>query len=336
MPMKDTLNIDGRIYISSRRAAEISKYSNDYVGQLCRGGKVPARMMGRTWFVDQEALLEHKRAAEEALRARSRAGVYTYAPAAVQEAAQAAPAEHIPAAPAVPHTATSATADADVKPFLPVLEKRIPAMPVARIPTERAGSIGRQAGYSELVRSVILRRVISTVAVVTIIVSGGFVTSRSGLTELAQFNGVRQMATEQVVHGTASALDAAARFFDGVRSAYGTVVAFFADRLSGVNRKLARGVPESSVAGKVGDSSAPATSIPWNGIAVVSSDPSTDAVTEQRIKDSFSDPVTIRPGESGTSGVITPVFKETSGDGFLYVLVPVEGEETTNDAAANK
>ena len=70
--MKDSFNIDGKTYISSRRAAEIAKYSNDYVGQLCRGGKVTARMMGRTWFVDQESILEHKRTSEEAFQARCR------------------------------------------------------------------------------------------------------------------------------------------------------------------------------------------------------------------------------------------------------------------------
>lgn len=65
--MKDTILIDGRIYISSRRAAEMSKYSNDYIGQLCRGGKVAAKMMGRVWFVDRDSLFGHKKAAEEVL-----------------------------------------------------------------------------------------------------------------------------------------------------------------------------------------------------------------------------------------------------------------------------
>jgi len=65
--MKDTILIDGRIYISSKRAAEMSKYSNDYIGQLCRGGKVAAKMMGRVWFVDRDSLFAHKKAAEDVL-----------------------------------------------------------------------------------------------------------------------------------------------------------------------------------------------------------------------------------------------------------------------------
>jgi hypothetical protein len=39
---------------------------------------------------------------------------------------------------------------------------------------------------------------------------------------------------------------------------------------------------------------------------------------------SFSDEVTIQPDKSGTSGVITPVFKQTDGKDFVYVLVPVK------------
>ena len=62
--MNKSLKIDGKIYISSSRAAEISKYSKDYIGQLCRKGEVVAQMVGRAWYVDQESLFEHKKNAE--------------------------------------------------------------------------------------------------------------------------------------------------------------------------------------------------------------------------------------------------------------------------------
>ncbi len=48
--------IEGKEFISSRRAAEIGKYSNDYIGQLCRSGKIAARMVGRSWYVDRLSL----------------------------------------------------------------------------------------------------------------------------------------------------------------------------------------------------------------------------------------------------------------------------------------
>ncbi|MEN9913127.1 MAG: hypothetical protein RLY66_535, partial [Candidatus Parcubacteria bacterium] len=58
--MKDSIIIEGREFISVGRAAEITKYTKDYVGQLCRGGKVAARMIGRTWFIDRESLSLYK------------------------------------------------------------------------------------------------------------------------------------------------------------------------------------------------------------------------------------------------------------------------------------
>ncbi len=62
--MNHCLNIDGKMYISSHRAAEMTKYSNDYIGRLCRHKKIPARMVGRNWFVEQKAILNYKKIAE--------------------------------------------------------------------------------------------------------------------------------------------------------------------------------------------------------------------------------------------------------------------------------
>jgi hypothetical protein len=58
--MSESLIIEGKQYISSRRAAEIAGYSNDYVGQLCRAGKLVCRMIGRFWYVDEDSILRHK------------------------------------------------------------------------------------------------------------------------------------------------------------------------------------------------------------------------------------------------------------------------------------
>ncbi|OHA30752.1 MAG: hypothetical protein A3B11_02050 [Candidatus Taylorbacteria bacterium RIFCSPLOWO2_01_FULL_44_26] len=58
--MKNEIIIEGKIFISARQAAEITKYATDYIGQLSRAGKINARMIGRTWFVDQQSLLNYK------------------------------------------------------------------------------------------------------------------------------------------------------------------------------------------------------------------------------------------------------------------------------------
>ena len=59
------LIIDGKTYISSKRAAEITGYAKDYVGQLCREGRVEARLVGRSWYVLEDSIREHRFGAEE-------------------------------------------------------------------------------------------------------------------------------------------------------------------------------------------------------------------------------------------------------------------------------
>ena len=52
----DPLEISGRRFLSTRRAAKDHKYTADYVGQLIRGGKVVGKKVGRSWYVDEQSL----------------------------------------------------------------------------------------------------------------------------------------------------------------------------------------------------------------------------------------------------------------------------------------
>jgi hypothetical protein len=52
----DELEIDGKKYISSRRAAKEHKYHIDYIGQLIRAGKVVGKKVGRSWYVEASSL----------------------------------------------------------------------------------------------------------------------------------------------------------------------------------------------------------------------------------------------------------------------------------------
>lgn len=54
------LTIGDKIYVSSKRAAEITGYAKDYVGQLCREGHVEAKMVGRSWYVLESSIREHR------------------------------------------------------------------------------------------------------------------------------------------------------------------------------------------------------------------------------------------------------------------------------------
>src|SRR6185369_4066687 len=54
------LVIEEKKYVSSKRAAEITGYAKDYVGQLCREGRVTAQLVGRSWYVLETSIREHR------------------------------------------------------------------------------------------------------------------------------------------------------------------------------------------------------------------------------------------------------------------------------------
>lgn len=56
----DELLIEEKRYISSKRAAKLTGYAKDYIGQLCREGRVPARLVGRSWYVLETAIQDHR------------------------------------------------------------------------------------------------------------------------------------------------------------------------------------------------------------------------------------------------------------------------------------
>lgn len=56
----EELIIDDKKYVSTKRAAKETGYAKDYVGQLCREGRVPARLVGRSWYVLESAIQDHR------------------------------------------------------------------------------------------------------------------------------------------------------------------------------------------------------------------------------------------------------------------------------------
>lgn len=61
----DEISLDGKRYISVKRAANLGEYTTDYVGQLCREEKVEATRVGRNWYVLEESLILHKQGQEQ-------------------------------------------------------------------------------------------------------------------------------------------------------------------------------------------------------------------------------------------------------------------------------
>jgi len=64
-----SVSFDGKDYISANRAAKITGYNQDYVGQLARSGAILSRQVGNRWYVDRESLLAHKKEKDDMLAA---------------------------------------------------------------------------------------------------------------------------------------------------------------------------------------------------------------------------------------------------------------------------
>jgi hypothetical protein len=77
------ITIGDKIYISAKRAAEITGYARDYVGQLCREGHIDAKMVGRSWYVFEPSIRSH-RFGGEAVSTPDAASSYAQADKALQ------------------------------------------------------------------------------------------------------------------------------------------------------------------------------------------------------------------------------------------------------------
>ena len=56
----ETINSNGTLYAKASILANRHHYTTDYIGQLCRQGKIDAQVVGRAWYVNEESLLQHK------------------------------------------------------------------------------------------------------------------------------------------------------------------------------------------------------------------------------------------------------------------------------------
>ena len=52
----EQLIISNKKFFSSKRTGHILGYTNDYVGKLCREGKLLAKMVGRTWYAEWDSV----------------------------------------------------------------------------------------------------------------------------------------------------------------------------------------------------------------------------------------------------------------------------------------
>lgn len=395
--MKDSFIIEGKKYISSRRASAISGYASDYIGQLCRANKLDCKMIGRSWFVTEESLHLHKAAIsrEEANRNRIEnlkgpkvqnvsSNTSSVSTSFVNNKVELS---H-PIASSVITQVTSSVSDKSVavskvnevvkgsikspytysvddRPLLPVLNKKVteenlskkvekvfetlqpatkiaekisiaklqPVLPIKDVVELKKKTVAKEIesvkvskkparriiSYPELTRSIILKRVIAPAFVVVMffgIGTGVYITADK------VFNSVGTEVVGGAKMITANISDVFGFAYSSIKDGYKSIVAFFTSPA-----RLA--LDSSPVKKEFGDVTV--SGVTPNGIVLSSSTGTNtgDEVLKEKIAGSFSDEVEVKPDKSGTAGVITPVFKDTKGKDFVYVMVPVKDKAET-------
>jgi hypothetical protein len=112
------VSFDGKDYISANRAAKITGYNQDYIGQLARSNLILSRQVGKRWYVDRESLLKHKEEKDALLAAVQVESVGLAKPEDLQPASE-------------PETAPveEAVAEEEVTHFSYVTEEEAPLIP---------------------------------------------------------------------------------------------------------------------------------------------------------------------------------------------------------------
>ncbi|MFT7507683.1 MAG: hypothetical protein ACI92I_000848 [Acidimicrobiales bacterium] len=57
----NSISIEGKKYVKATYIARELGYTADYVGQLCRAGKIDAQQVGRNWYVSEDSIRSHKK-----------------------------------------------------------------------------------------------------------------------------------------------------------------------------------------------------------------------------------------------------------------------------------
>lgn len=278
--MNKPLILEHKTFVSAKRAAEVSGYASDYVGQLCRAGKLECKMVGRAWFITEESLRRHQLSVLQNIQDEVSVSVPT------QKKEDTFVFE-------VPVTAIEKPAPAEVQTASPAIVGRVSFVP-------QPFALPYSISQAYLFAPTFSKKEDSVFSFPFFKISVGF-----GVFMIAFFF----MFQSLIVPGGFSA----PRFLssEAVASAASVSQEFVEKVFSFFNK------PTSVVKT---DSTQPE----FNGLAVAPASGSIegDETIKQRIKDSFSDEVQVQLDDSGTSGIVTPVFKRGKGDDFIYVLVP--------------
>ncbi|MEX0931445.1 MAG: helix-turn-helix domain-containing protein [Candidatus Paceibacterota bacterium] len=286
------IQLNGKLFVSSKRAAEIAGYATDYIGQLCRSGKLETTRLGRSWYVSVDSLESYQRSLEEPSTENTPdQEADTANPEIAGSATTNTTLKTLPNSPTKGFVYSE-----DTRSLLPSLSKRISESAVPQIVTSVQNPLDQNLAKSFLAFDELPE---SLKAKINLARSKSQDASRA---PLPLFVKQPKKKTGLLFSGFA---------FVGV----GLVLigAIFSSGAFSLNESVVAQVREAFAQDE------------GTGIVVEEVDQKNPRAQIEKIKTAFSDEVQVVEDPSGTTGVITPVFKGgRTGNDFVFVLVPVK------------
>lgn len=319
--MKDTFDFEGKKYISSRRASEISDYSSDYIGQLCRAQKLDCRMVGRSWFVTENSLTSHKekmlqdevvRNRIENLKGKKVVSAYT---------------SSIPSTKSETNTIGVNTTQNATTINNEGLKYESDDRPL--LPTPIVSTIIEEAEEALLVEEALPFNIEQdTEGSSPIITNKYFIPRSAAVSFIAVFVLVAGLAFSYFIIGSNSMR---VSNNDNQAGVFASVGEFVGSITKGVRNIIAKisGKPVALNNNSLNSNTLNTESVSEGMVVVPHTGISDeDNASKDKILRSFSDMVEVRSDDTGNAGVITPVFRESKGEDFMYVMVPVKEKVT--------
>lgn len=336
--MGNEVFFEGKKYISARRASQITGYNSDYIGQLCRKGLLECRLVGRSWFVSEISLGQHKVDASKTRRGRipiyqdrilSKFHGIDLRKIRKQKRVFSVPTKTTLLSeidttsappPSVPTQAVQRRAGGrfsfrseEHKAFLRPLGEVVPHM-----------HFGKKVAALSLAIVVLL---LSVPFLLHLGVGRDFSLIKQAETQIQSLASVPislNEAKESIAFGGDVFESLKVKISEFALQGYSSIA-----RLPGALFGALRGMKQLVFGTRPSDEQFEfpgSREGPRGGITVVPStgDRDSDEKLKQYIRDSFSGETEVRPDETGESGVIKPIFKEKDDQDYLYVLVPIK------------
>lgn len=349
--MNSDLYFDGKKFISASRAAKLSGYVTDYIGQLCRDGKLDSRMVGRSWYVSLDSLVAHKKANGNGVNSRSQKHNKKAAQISFDvlenETLKIEQGEEfivprvysaVSNSVAIP-SALDIADDEGEKHIIPVrvaVDNRSAADHVSFVSpiTALDIEISNRRAYHDAHKQFFFFAFPRVAAGVIALFVGmiGFWTSLHLNPEIeVAYNNVFHSLEERSTNTLAFAGESLeANVFSAMRPIVDDASVAVYRTINGwiyqtQRRILVMAGKQPKVETVVEVPAEETNTKPSQGMVVVPTNEKTDRqAVVAKIKSSFSDEVTVEQSADGSNGVITPVFKKSKGDDYLYVLVPIK------------